>query len=159
MKSNMLRKLGATTAIFVVLSSVPSLGQSLPVVAGCKATDFVEGSLENQIKIVGTAFSPKCLRVKVGSSITIEASTHHPLTPMAKIGDMINPFSDQPKFFSAQTRVMTAPGLFGYFCKVHGDPEGDGMAGAILVEPAVGEPVVGEPVVGEPVVGEPTIVE
>lgn len=134
MKRNFLRKIGAATAVVVGLISTPGFGQSLPIVAGCTAADFVEGGPDSQITTVGTAYSPKCLKVKVGSSVTIQASKHHPLSAMPDINETPNPFSDQAKFVTAQTRVMDTPGVYGYFCEAHGDAEGDGMAGAILVE-------------------------
>lgn len=134
MKVNFLKKLSASIAMAIGLSTAPSWGQSLPVVAGCTAADFVVGELNSQIATAGAAYKPKCLRVKVGSSVTIQASKHHPLSAMPDINGAINPFSDNAKYVSSQTRVMDTPGLFGYFCEAHGDAEGDGMAGVILVE-------------------------
>lgn len=134
MKRNFLRKLSAGTAIAVGLSSAPCLGQSLPVVAGCTAADFVTGESNSRIVTSGATYNPKCLRVKAGSSVTIQASLHHPLAAMPNIDGATNPFSDRASFASAQTRVLDTPGLFGYFCEAHGDAEGDGMAGVILVE-------------------------
>jgi plastocyanin len=128
--------LGATALIFGMIGTrTNAFAASVPTVAGCSSSDFVDGLPANQITTAGTAFTPKCLRVKAGASVTIEASDHHPLKAMPDLGSDKNPFADASTFTTPQTRVFNSPGVFGYFCTRHGDDEGDGMAGAIVVVP------------------------
>lgn len=116
----------------LLLSSGSAFAQSASV-AGCTANSFVQGADNNVIQAMGASYSPKCLKVKVGSVVTIQASARHPLFAMADI-DAPNPFASADEMTTPQTRQMNQKGIFGYFCTAHGDSEGDGMAGAILVE-------------------------
>ncbi len=109
-----------------------SLGASADV-AGCKLGDFVLGSEITEIRIVEKSFSPKCLRVKTGSSVVIDATARHPLKAMPDIDGKRNPYAGATHV-SPQQRVLTEPGIYGFYCDSHGDEEGDGMAGAIVVE-------------------------
>ncbi|MEK6628366.1 MAG: hypothetical protein AABY53_07050 [Bdellovibrionota bacterium] len=122
--------------ILVVISLIPILSNAevLPDVSGCTTASFVSGTDANVITIVGTTYSPKCLKLKVGATVTILASRHHPLMAMADINGKQNPFADGKLFDAAQTRIMDRAGLFGYYCDNHGSATGNGMAGAILVE-------------------------
>ncbi len=134
MNDKIFRKMGITLISVLCLSSSLGLAQTKPTLAGCKEADFVVGEEINRISIVGTSFVPKCLKIKAGATVTIEAGSHHPVSAMANVNEAINPFSNGNRFMEPQTRIMAAPGLFGHFCRVHGDAEGDGMAGAIWVE-------------------------
>ena len=117
----------------LVIGAQTSMAQVTLTVAGCSAKDFVLGSESNQINTSGSQYSPKCLKVRTGSAVTIQASTHHPLFAMPNIDNVENPFASTALFVSPQTRRLVTPGLYGYFCDAHGDAEGDGMAGAIWV--------------------------
>lgn len=106
-----------------------------PVLAGCTTEKFISVAGDAIIKTIGNSYTPKCLRIKSGSNVTIQASSHHPLTAFADVNDVQNPFGDQSTFTTSQTRVMSQVGIYGYYCEAHGDSEGDGMAGIIIVEP------------------------
>ena len=99
-------------------------------IAGCRPEDFVTGTEQNEIKVEGTTYGPKCLKVKINARVSIQASQRHPLKAMDEVN---NPFAGEV-FTSPQERTMSDPGVFGYYCDAHGDAEGDGMSGAILVE-------------------------
>ncbi len=77
----------------------------------------------------GNVYAPKCMRVRVGQQVTIEASVTHPLTPASMTGNPI------PAGTANQTFTPSAAGIFGYYCMVHGSPDGSGMAGALEVVP------------------------
>ena len=102
--------------------------------AGCTEDKFVQGGENTIIKIVDKSYEPKCLKIKSGSTVTIDATQRHPLTAITNINGVVNPFADGSRFNSSQTRSMNQVGVFGYFCEAHGDSEGDGMAGVIVVE-------------------------
>ena len=128
---------------FFVISMLLTTGLGLPTlakaqtsaaIAGCTSAQIVTGAATNHITTAGMAFTPKCLRVKVGASVTIDGSSHHPLASMADINGVRNPFATGSSFVTPHTRVMNQAGVFGYFCDVHGNSDGQGMAGVIVVE-------------------------
>ena len=104
------------------------------VVAGCKPSQFVVGTEENVIAALASAYSPKCLKIKRGANVTIQASSRHPLSGMADVNGARNPIALMAKYTTAQTWSFAETGVFGYYCNNHGDAEGDGMAGVIVVE-------------------------
>lgn len=133
MKSEIARKFHRVTIISAMLVGFGVQALAIQQVAGCRPEDFVQGDENNEIRMEGKSYTPKCLKVKVGANVTIQASAKHPLAAMADIEAKKNPFAGS-KFTSSQLRTMSEAGIFGYFCDVHGDGEGDGMAGVILVE-------------------------
>lgn len=102
--------------------------------AGCQASDFVAVEGDVQVVTRGMSYSPKCLKIKKGATVTIAASGFHPLQGIQLPG-VVNPLFD-PKgvVTSAKPIRFEAAGLFGYFCVSHGDEAGNGVAGAIIVE-------------------------
>jgi plastocyanin len=133
-KNKISSQMKVALTIFLFLGGPIAKAQAVPTIAGCNAANFIDGGINSQVGTLGKSYSPKCLRVKVGSTVSIQASSHHPLSAMPDINGVQNPFSNGTSFSTSQTRVMSNPGLFGYFCEAHGDAEGDGMAGVILVE-------------------------
>lgn len=133
MKLSRIIKSGVLVGVAAICISARA--QDLVSVAGCTDTDLIEGSAINKIATMGATYTPKCLKVKVGASVEIAASRHHPLTAMPDIAGAKNPFSDGTSFKTNQTRIMSAPGVYGYYCEAHGDDVGDGMAGVIVVVP------------------------
>jgi plastocyanin len=107
-----------------------------PTVAGCSSRDFVDARHMDSVKvsIVGQMYSPRCLMVKRGTSITIQASRLHPLQAMPPIRGRANPFASPFGRNFSQTRTLNGPGLYGFYCMNHGTALGEGMAGVILVE-------------------------
>lgn len=102
--------------------------------ARCTAAEYVDGGDDTVIQTSGFSYTPKCLHIRVGSSVTIQASSHHPLSAMPDIDDAANPFAQATPFVAPTTQVFNQPGLYGYFCENHGDATGAGMAGLILVD-------------------------
>lgn len=101
--------------------------QDFQVVSNCAESDYVMADVESSIQFQGMGYTPKCLKVAVGSTVTIAASGHHPLAPQPQAG---NPIGE-----TEQTQAFTfnQAGFFGYFCDRHGDANGNGMAGTIWV--------------------------
>jgi plastocyanin len=82
----------------------------------------------------GLRFSPSCLKVKKGTSVTFtEDFTAHPLRPSASRSDKENPILPTDTGTSASF-VFWKTGFFGFFCANHGSSDdGLGMAGVIWV--------------------------
>lgn len=95
--------------------------------AGCAPGEFVEG---DRVSISGRGYSPKCLRVRAGVPVVIEATSNHPLQGVGEANPI---FDDLGGAVSAKTVTFRTPGEFGYFCVAHGDDTGAGMAGVIEV--------------------------
>ncbi len=101
-------------------------------VAGCKLADFVE--VDNAtINASFGFFTPKCLRVKKGTSVTINASNSHPVSSMNDVLGFANPLRNLGRQTTKFSQQFLEPGIFGFFCEHHGDINGSGMAGAIEV--------------------------
>lgn len=110
--------------------------QQLPI-AGCALGDFVvaTGGVAT-IKTQGRSYVPRCLKIKAGTQVVIEASTHHPLQGILNSVGPVNPIYDD--LGAAVTNIKIQPqeaGVFGFYCVSHSDDQGSGMGGAILVEP------------------------
>ena len=104
-------------------------------VSQCQLADYVQGGATNTIKIVGHTFSPKCLRISVGSQVTIQAGGIHPLQGQPEINGAANPLiNTNGGATSPVTITLQNVGQIGYYCENHGSPDGQGMAGAILVQ-------------------------
>jgi plastocyanin len=74
----------------------------------------------------GNAYSPACLRVAVGSTVTIEASVAHPLEPRGG-GTPGNPI---PAQIDSARVMFGTPGFYPFLCPEHVD---QGMLGVIWV--------------------------
>ena len=116
-----------------LLAAVLTFSQMSLASIPCQNQDFVLMKSPVVIKTVGRSYSPRCVKVKAGSQITIQASDMHPLGVMAPFNSTANPFANG-NFTSDQTRTVTSPGVFGFFCTNHGDVSGNGMAGMVTVE-------------------------
>jgi plastocyanin len=101
--------------------------------AGCTTFDdrTAGGNMTRLVRagIGGNLYAPKCMRVRVGQTVTIEASTTHPLSPAAQTGNPITAGTTN------QTFQPATAGIYGYYCMIHGTPDGSGMAGALEVVP------------------------
>ena len=123
--------------------STPAAG----TVNGCAAGDFVTGAAAGgspRIQYgdpIGLAFSPKCMSITAGQSVTFFGDTTqgsnfsvHPLRPGGANGSDPgaggNPIAAQ-NGGSAYTVVFPTAGTYGYFCQAH---EGMGMYGAVQVK-------------------------
>lgn len=132
--------------IIALLSLVSHLGiaaeaidaNSLKIVSNCNPQDFVDmipGDSIFTIATQGFSYSPKCLRLKKGSTINIQSSSHHAVEAINEANStVVNPIAAQ-EINNSKTITVTFDevGVFGYYCENHGNDNGEGMAGAILV--------------------------
>jgi plastocyanin len=91
----------------------------------------VEGPPINQ-------FSPATVHVQVGQAVTWawdEGATGHNVTPDA---DIPEPESGTALFSAphSYTFTFTEAGTYRYYCLAHGGPNGTGMSGVVIVDPA-----------------------
>lgn len=107
--------------------------QAFGPIAGCTEARFVEGGANTMIATSGASYTPKCLRIRAGSQVSIESSGRHPLAAMPDIDGFENPLANMGEVFQTITVQFSEPGIYGYFCTRHGDKEGQGMAGIIEV--------------------------
>jgi plastocyanin len=98
--------------------------------AGCATFDDLRGTSSISIRIVGDEYSPRCVRVSAGTTVEIAADFSHRLSQAC--GERLA-FEDIA--FSNVSVVVSTPGVYGIYCIDHGDAAGNGMAGAILVDP------------------------
>jgi plastocyanin len=108
------------------------------VVANCNQQDYVDvipGNAPFTVVTQGASYSPKCLRVKKGTSLNIQASSRHPLQGIPdSTSDLANPIYDElGGAVTTKTYTFNDVGVFGYYCIAHGNDLGEGMAAAILV--------------------------
>lgn len=118
-------------------SSSSSSGGSEPI-HGCDvaaATDET-ASAAVTITFAGTAYTPKCVRVKAGTQVTFSGDfTLHPLVggevkAGTKTPDAMSPIQETSTGMSAMFTLST-PGTYPYYCDVHAIV---GMVGVIFVE-------------------------
>lgn len=109
----------------------------LPDLSGCTvatATDGTTGAQTVSIPASKLEYTPKCLKVKVGTVVTFEGSgILHPLAPGSN-GTAGNPIPSSKEASVAVT--FAAAGAFSYYCANHGaDGATSGMVGAVYVVP------------------------
>jgi plastocyanin len=100
--------------------------------AGCATLVDHTADTTVSVAITGFAYTPNCIRIHTGTMVTLPGASLHPL-----IGATCNPpGSPIPTTPSAAggTFTFTTAGLYGYHCNVHGQDNGTGMAGLIVVE-------------------------
>jgi plastocyanin len=78
------------------------------------------------------AYSPHCIRVSAGTTVSIPGSAIHPLTS-APCSPSDTPLPPDPTTTDGDY-TFTGTGSYGFYCAVHGAPSGAGMAGVIVVE-------------------------
>jgi plastocyanin len=100
--------------------------------AGCSSYVDATGSGANRtISFTCCQYSPKCMKVLAGQSVTFSGSfSTHPLHQSCGPSLAI----DTTAAGSTASFVFDTPGEYGFYCSVHGTPEGAGMAGSILVQ-------------------------
>ena len=97
------------------------------------AMDLTAAGASRQIVTVGNSYSPHCVRIKVGQSVTWTADFQvHPLSSGTPAG---GPQAGSPitTTTSGNSKMFTFPaaGNFGFWCQVHTTL----MMGAVYVEP------------------------
>jgi plastocyanin len=77
------------------------------------------------------SYTPKCLRIAAGQSVAFDGPfASHPLTQGCGPAEVITNGTGSSASFT-----FTVPGVYGYYCALHGSAAGTGMGGAILVDP------------------------
>jgi plastocyanin len=109
---------------------------------GCDSDAYLDGSPEDAERIVqigaeGLKFTPPCLQIASGQTVTFEGSlTAHPIAPGnpddAAAG---SPGSPIEAVSTGRSVAFTfdGAGTFPYYCELHAFGAGRGMAGAIYV--------------------------
>jgi plastocyanin len=119
----------------ILLSLFLATTSTHTALAACGPGDFVSRN-ESQVSvnIDGRGYTPACLKVKAGTAVTIDASRNHPLQGVPNRNGPANPFHRGSEATSPETQALREAGRYDYFCTRHGDANGRGMAGTILVE-------------------------
>jgi len=106
---------------------------------GCdQATaDDLTGMASTTVQFAGLAYSPPCIRVKVGTSVTFEGNfALHPLQGGTVVGGVPTPDPTSPITLTnsgmSATFKLNNAGDVPYYCTAHAIT---GMKGAIFVEP------------------------
>jgi plastocyanin len=106
-----------------------------PSFAACATyADHTAASLVQIVIGPNDTYAPPCIRVRAGAQVRIEADGEHPLiaAPCSPEDFVTAPHGGT---MTTATYTMSAAGQFGYYCPAHSSSSGNGMAGAILVEP------------------------
>jgi plastocyanin len=102
-------------------------------------TDWTAASTDRTILFKDYEYDPRCVQVRPGQSVAFLGDfTVHPLTQACGPADVIErrlSLDASPGADASAVFTLPAAGLYGYYCLDHGNPEGAGMAGAILVAP------------------------
>ncbi|MDB4975594.1 MAG: Halocyanin [Myxococcaceae bacterium] len=116
---------------------------AIPTLNGCSAADYLDksGSADSrtvQIASMGLSYTPKCITIARGQSVTWTGSlTAHPLAPgNAEHTDAGSPGSPILPTATGSSVSFTFPnaGTYPYYCEIHGFGNGDGMSGSIHVQ-------------------------
>lgn len=123
------------SVLFFFFFSISLYAQEIPLFAGCEESDFVFIDQEVvTVSFLGKGYSPRCLRVRPGTTVILPASSHHPLQGSADINGNFNPFINIDAHTNNQERVLDDLGFIGFYCIKHADSTtGVGMAGLIEV--------------------------
>jgi plastocyanin len=114
------------------VATVPD-GDGSPVTFTAHALVLQEPSTTT-VQVLDNEFSPRNLTVRVGRAVTwvwAEGGNAHNLVPT----DGLRPEQSGPPVPGPHTFVyqFNTPGVYTYYCEVHGSPNGTGMAGTITV--------------------------
>jgi plastocyanin len=111
---------------------------------GCTIADYEDhsGVADDRtigIATMGLSFTPKCLTIQVGQTVTWAGSlAAHPLGPgnadHPDAGTTPSPIIETSSGQSVEFTFTTA-GTFPYYCEVHSFGDGMGMAGVVHVKP------------------------
>jgi plastocyanin len=101
--------------------------------AGCNTyTDATAAGADRTISFTCCQYTPKCLKIASGQSVTFAGSFgSHPLHQACGPASEITSTSAG----NSATFMLDVPGEYGFYCSVHGNPTGSGMAGSIQVVP------------------------
>jgi plastocyanin len=116
-----------------------SAGETL--VNGCSLATATDATGMSQVTVTfpALAYSPKCLKVTVNTSVVFDGSfVGHPLLGGEVVGGALSPASSGPfvpvtDTGLTKTFTMTSVGTYPYYCTTHGAVFG--MAGVVYVVP------------------------
>jgi len=94
--------------------------------AGCATFEDHTADATFTVMTPGNSYSPKCIKVKAGTAVTITASGTHPF-----VSDTCNPTPLADRATADVTFTVNNVGTFGYYCDVPGANGGRGLAGPI----------------------------
>jgi plastocyanin len=83
------------------------------------------------VSMVDFDFAPKEIRIKAGTVVTWKNDGAAPHSATAADGSF-----DTAVFQPGESKSVTfaSAGTFAYYCSLHGTPQGEGMAGTVVVE-------------------------
>ncbi len=124
----MLLLVGALT-----LAGCVSAAPTLEPVEGQAAGEPVEAQMASaiQVLVVDSRFEARELRVPVGTTVVWVHNGGLPHTVSADDGSFDSGTFGNGETFSV---VFSEPGTYPYYCRLHGAPGGQGMAGVVVVE-------------------------
>jgi plastocyanin len=110
-------------------------------VHGCTGDNVVDRSGpsdDRTITFVNYAYTPKCLRIAAGQTVTFSGDFEsHPLVGGEVVGSTANPDPSSPipltMTGTMQAVLFADDGVFPYFCAFHGQT--NAMFGAVFVDP------------------------
>jgi len=119
---------------FAAAAAVAALALSLPTLATAGSTE-PPGALHGDVEVLDNSFDPFDLTVETGKTVVWAHEGANPHTVTADD----NAF-ESGTMFNGQTfeHTFADPGTYSYYCRVHGNPGGSGMAGVITVVDPVG---------------------
>ena len=90
---------------------------------------------DESVTASGFAFTPKSVTIKVGDSVswTNPGSGGHNVK--FTDGQFEVPSDPSPSWPPEVKRTFSAAGTYSYYCEIHGDAQGGGMSGTVVVEP------------------------
>lgn len=133
------------------LGKVLSFMLAFMLLAGFSASNANAAGKQVVVKMVeqgeeNYVFSPKTLTIEAGDTVVWENDTDAPHTVSSDNGVFESGNMNEDQKFSF---TFTKPGTYPYYCKYHGGPGGQGMAGTVVVKPKAG-PTANETPVAQP---------
>jgi plastocyanin len=96
------------------------------------SSDFMSGSTISFGSQLGSNYSPRCLVIHVGQTVTFAGDfSTHPLRASTR-GTAGNPIPSAG-MGSSTAASFSAAGFFPFYCTQHGDDLGNGMSGVVEV--------------------------
>ena len=98
--------------------ATPDGGSDPQVVEACTAADYEDDTAKTTVAVTpwDTSLAKKCIKVKVGGSVSWAASTFHPLVATDGTTPTPIPTTDVT---TAQSVTFPSAGVYGYHCAVH----------------------------------------
>jgi plastocyanin len=118
------------TPVTPTATPVPSTATPVP----STATPVVEDEPADQVfevNIADSAFQPRELTIPANATVVWQHTGNFPHTVTADDGSFNSGTLQNGDTFR---RTFNEPGLYPYYCEIHGGPGGSGMSGTIVVE-------------------------